>query len=140
MRTESNREPGQIEIRKLGIVDGNPVVYLYLNSDIQQVEITGENKEPVTMYQYDSTQITTPAPEPLLQEIDINLASNHSYNQTDYKQRALEHLNEIKQQLGKSTPTNTKLIDRLDKATQPKPIDIDNIKKIVAEELRTLFK
>jgi len=135
MRTESTVKPEPVEIRKLGIISGEPVIYLYLNSDIKKSSELDADGEIRTLYTYDMIQITTPIPKPLLQEININQASNHSYNQTEYKQKTLNHLYEVKQKLIESTIDNTRLVDRLDKTTQTKQSDIDSIKTLLEAKM-----
>ena len=127
MNTESTRKPEMVEIRKLGVVDTKPVIYLYLNSDIKQVTIN-EDTESRTMYQYDSRQITHPVPEALLSEIDINLTMNHGYSQTMYKEKAQKHLASLKQNLKEATTENIQSVDRRDKHTPVKQDIVDAIK------------
>jgi len=127
MRTESARLPEMVEIRKLGVVDTKPVIYLSLNSDIKQVTIK-EDTESRTMYQYNSMQLTVPIPEALLGEIDINLTMNHGYSQTIYKNKAQKHLASLKQNLKEATTKNIQNVDRRDKHTPVKQDTVDAIK------------
>lgn len=127
MKTESNTRPDPLQIRKLGVIDDDPVVYLYLNSDVKQVTKSDMKEKPRTMYVYDTVQITNPMPVALLPEIDLTLIANHAYNQTAVKKKAVNRLDEIKTQLGKATTENTRQVDRLDKLTTPKQADLDRI-------------
>jgi len=129
MRTESTAKPESVTVRKLGIIDGEPVVYLYLNSGIKQETKPDIDGEPRTMYLYDTVQITNPAPAELLPTIDLTQIADHSYNQTTAKQRTRLHLDKIKTSLRLATTMNTKQVDRLDRHTTPTPATIENIKK-----------
>jgi len=133
MKTESNRKPEPIEIRKLGVSNNSPVVYLYLNDDIKQETRLDMDGYPRAMYVYDTVQITNPIPTELLPEINLTLIANHSYNQTEIKQKTVNHLDKIKTQLDKATAENTRKVDRLDKLTTPKQVDLDNIKNSVSD-------
>ena len=133
MKTESNRKPEPIEIRKLGVSNNSPVVYLYLNDDIKQETRLDMDGYPRAMYVYDTVQITNPIPTELLPEINLILIANHSYNQTAVKQKTVNHLDKIKTQLDKATAENTRKVDRLDKLTTPKQVDLDNIKNSVSD-------
>jgi len=127
MKTESNTRPDPLQIRKLGVIDDDPVVYLYLNSNVKQVTESNMNREPGTMYTYDMVQITNPMPATLLPEIDLTSIADHAYNQTAVKKKAVNRLDEIKTRLGKATTENTRQIDRRDKPTTPKQADLDRI-------------
>jgi len=131
MKTESNRKPEAVEIRKLGIVNTKPVIYLYLNSEVKQV--FNENAESI--YQYDSKQITIPIPEALLGEIDINLTMNHSYSQTLYKEKAQKHLASVKQNLKEATTKSTQSVDRRDKITSVKQETVETIRNMVYDKV-----
>jgi len=133
MKTESNRKPEPIEIRKLGVSNNSPVVYLYLNDDIKQETRLDMDGYPRAMYVYDTVQITNPIPTELLPEINLTLIANHFYNQTAVKQKTVNHLDKIKTQLDKATAENTRKVDRLDKLTTPKQVDLDNIKNSVSD-------
>lgn len=136
MRTESNREPEPIEIRKLGVTDDTPVVYLYLNTDIKQETALDIDDKPATKYMYDMTQITVPTPEPLLDNIDTTHVAEHGYNQTHVKQQAAQHLDTIKKIIDE-TPRNTvKHVDRLDKLTEITDIDLEKCHKLTTKDDR----
>ena len=137
MKTESNRKPDSIEIRKLGVNDDSSIVYLYLNSDIKQETETIDG-EPRTTYTYDSTQLTTPLPVSLLPEIDTALINQHGYNQTDYKQKTVKHLEEIKKGLREATKYSVKQVDRLDKLSEVTDLSLVNIKKEVEIDVKQL--
>ena len=137
MKTESNTRPEPVTIRKLGVIDTEPVVYLYLNSDITQEVKPDIDGEPRTMYVYDMVQITSLMPLELLQEVDTTLIENHSYNQTTEKQLASTHLDKIRTRLGEATAENTRQVNRLDKLTTPKQVDLDNIKNRVLATKKT---
>jgi len=139
MRTESNREPEQIEIRKLGVTNGEPVVYLYLNSDIKQVTEPDIDDKPHTKYTYNMMQITNPIPATLQPEIDTALIAQHGYNQTSYKQKTMEHLDKIKAELMKITTVTTRHVDRLDNLTTLTQGDIENIKTRITMTLEGGF-
>jgi len=128
MRTESTAKPESVTVRKLGIIDGEPVVYLYLNSGIKQETKPDIDGEPRTMYLYDTVQITNPVPAELLPTIDLTQITDHSYNQTKAKQRTRLHLDKIKTSLHLATTMNTKQVDRLDRHTTPTPATIENVK------------
>ena len=137
MKTESNRKPDSIEIRKLGVNDDSSIVYLYLNSDIKQETETIDG-EPRTTYTYDSTQLTTPLPVSLLPEIDTALINQHGYNQTDYKQKTVKHLEEIKKGLEEATKYSVKQVDRLDKLSEVTDLSLVNIQKEVEITVKQL--
>jgi len=137
MKTESNRKPDSIEIRKLGVINDAPIVYLYLNSDIKQ-ETEPIDGEPRTTYTYDSTQLTTSIPETLLPEIDITMIKQHDINQTDYKQKTVKHLEEIKKNLNEATKHSVKQVDRLDKLSEVTDLSLVNIKKEVEIDVKQL--
>jgi len=128
MRTESTVKPATVEVRKLGIIDWEPCIYLYLNSGIKQETKPDLDGEPRTMYLYDTVQITNPVPVELLPAIDLTQIADHSYNQTQIKQRTRLHLDKIKTSLRLATTENTKQVDRLDRHTTPTPATIENIK------------
>ena len=138
MRTESNRKPEPIEIRKLGIIENTPVVYLYLNSDIKQETHLDMDNEETIMYVYDSEQITSPIPATLLPLIDLNLITRHNTNQTDYKQKTMKHLEEIKKNLNEATKHSVKQVDRLDKLSEVTDLSLVNIKKEVEIDVKQL--
>jgi len=138
MRTESNRKPEPIEIRKLGIIENTPVVYLYLNSDIKQETHLDMDNEETIMYVYDSEQITSPIPATLLPLIDLNLITRHNTNQTDYKQKTMKHLEEIKKNLKEATKHSVKQVDRLDKLSEVTDLSLVNIKKEVEIDVKQL--
>jgi len=137
MKTESNRKPDSIEIRKLGVNDDSSIVYLYLNSDIKQETETIDG-EPRTTYTYDSTQLTTPLPVSLLPEIDTALINQHGYNQTDYKQKTVKHLEEIKKGLKEATKYSVKQVDRLDKLIEVNDLSLVSIQKEVEITVKQL--
>uniref|UniRef100_A0A6M3M6H0 Uncharacterized protein n=1 Tax=viral metagenome TaxID=1070528 RepID=A0A6M3M6H0_9ZZZZ len=137
MKTESNTRPEPVTIRKLGVIDTEPVVYLYLNSDITQEVKPDIDGKPRTMYMYDTVQITNPVPAELLPEIDLTLIADHSYNQTAVKQKTVNHLDKIRTRLGEATAENTRQVNRLDKLTTPKQVDLDNIKNRVLATKKT---
>ena len=139
MKTESNRKPEQIEIRKLGVVDGAPVVYIYINSDIKQETHLDMDNEETIMYVYDSEQITSPIPATLLPLIDLNLITRHNTNQTDYKQKTMKHLEEIKKNLKEATKHSVKQVDRLDKLSEVTDLSLVNIKKEVEIDVKQLW-
>ena len=138
MRTESNRKPEPIEVRKLGIIENTPVVYLYLNSDIKQETHLDMDNEETIMYVYDSEQITSPIPATLLPLIDLNLITRHNTNQTDYKQKTMKHLEEIKKNLKEATKHSVKQVDRLDKLSEVTDLSLVNIKKEVEIDVKQL--
>ena len=138
MKTESNRKPDSIEIRKLGVINDAPVVYLYLNSDIKQETHLDMDNEETIMYVYDSEQITSPIPATLLPLIDLNLITRHNTNQTDYKQKTMKHLEEIKKNLNEATKHSVKQVDRLDKLSEVTDLSLVNIKKEVEIDVKQL--
>ena len=138
MKTESNRKPEQIEIRKLGVVDDAPVVYIYINSDIKQETRPDMDGKETDIYVYDSKQITSPIPATLLPLIDLNLITRHNTNQTDCKQKTMKHLEEIKKNLKEATKHSVKQVDRLDKLSEVTDLSLVNIKKEVEIDVKQL--
>jgi len=138
MRTESTHEPEQIEIRKLGIIDGEPVVYIYLHSDIKQVTEPDIDDKPHTKYTYNMTQITNPIPATLLPEIDTSLIAQHGYNQTSYKQKTMKHLDKVKQTIHNAAKHRIKHVDRLDRLSDITDADLTKIQKQTKTETKQL--
>ena len=138
MRTESTREPEPLEIRKLGIIDDEPVVYLYLHSDVKQVTEPGIDGEPHTKCTYDMIQITNPIPVELLPEIDLTLIAYHGYNQTKYKQKTWKHMKEIKTSLKEVMKHSVKNVDRLDRLSDITDADLKKIQKHTKTETKQL--
>jgi len=138
MRTESTIEPAPVEIRKLGVVDGEPCVYLYLNDDVKHETRTDMADSDTEMYIDDSPQITSPIPAPLLPEIDVKLIARHDTNQTKEKQKTRNHLNDVKQTINKAAKQHIKHVDRLDRLTDITDAELTKIREYGEPETKQL--
>jgi len=128
MRTESNTRPEPLQIRKLGIIDDEPAVYLYLNDDIKQETRLDDNGE-TTAYIYDSTHITAPIPATLLPEIDSKNIAYHGYNQTHDKQKTRDKLDDVKTTLRTADISHIKQVDRRDNHAEIDEITLEKIRE-----------
>jgi len=138
MRTESTIEPAPVEVRKLGVVDGKPCVYLYLNDDVKHETRTDMDDSETEIYVYDSTQITIQIPAPLLPEIDISLIARHDTNQTKEKQKTRNHLDDIKQVINKTAKQHVKYVDRLDRLTDVTDTELTKIREYGELDIKQL--
>jgi len=135
MKIESTKEPESVEIRKLGVIDKVPVIYLYLNGDIKQETHVDIDNEEAIIYSYDSMQITAPLPLKTLSEIEVSLIAQHGYNQTTVKQKTYTKLSQIKETINTTTIHHIKSVDRLDELKEVTDTELEKLKNRIERDI-----
>jgi len=133
-KTESTIKPDTITIRKLGIIDDKPVIYLYVHQNIQTMNrYNPETGESTIMYTYDMLQITVPAPEAL--EVDLEKIGHHSYNQENELKAARGMKSLIQSQIKELNTADVNTVTRRDhtaRITDSLFINAKNIANVIA--------
>ena len=143
MIVESTVKPEPVEIRKLGVIDDTPVAYIYINTDVKETLRKDEyGEQPI--YTYNMEQITTPLPDNVVKQVNLEKIQHHSHNQETEKQLARLELAGIKNQVKEAPQNKLRKIDRLDKASTLTSAEIDKVKaditKAEEEEEKLLAK
>lgn len=93
--TESNIEPLPIEVRKIQIEDGKPLLYLYLYTNVQKEQRSNlDTDEKYDIYTYHQTQLSMPIPRDLLEGLDITKIKDPKWHQRLVRRMLMRQLTE----------------------------------------------